>query len=147
MDDATYGKPQVWNTSDPPPAHEILPIHVNEDSTSTEQDNSDDGNWFSRNTIDAIIVIVLSVFNLITIILLATSYRTFRTVKKYLNSRPVVRSRRANHRAAEELGVPEVFGEENMSRLHRLGDIPKIPSHLVPRFRFRHSRRGMYQRN
>ena len=89
---------------------------------------------------------MLSVFNLITIILLATSYRTFRTVKTYLQNRPVTSksSHRVNVRTAERLGVPEVFGEDNLSRLHRLGDMPQIPPHLVPRFRFRHARRGLY---
>ena len=49
-----------------------------------------------------------------------------------------------NRRAAERLGAEGVFSEENLDRLHRLGDMPQIPSPLVPRYRFRHARRGLY---
>ena len=145
MDDSTYGKPQVWTASDPPPPQQVLPVQVEVEQVapSTDNDKSDDGSWFSRNTIDAIIVIVLSVFNLITIILLATSYRTFRTVKRHLKQQ--VRSSspvgRFNRRAAERLGIAEVFDSKNMCRLHRLGDMPSIPPFLHPRFRFRRARK------
>lgn len=162
MDQSTYGAPQVWTA----PSAEGLSMAAaegasGEPSRSEREDTAPDakpvgislaeskiGSWFSTNTIDAIIVITLSVFNLITLVLLATSYRTFRTVRGHLNQQHsagrVGRRQAINRRAAERLGAPEVFSEDNMDRLHRLGDMPKIPSHLIPRYRFRHARRGLY---
>ena len=121
----------------PSPAPSPAPAPSGEDSKS----------WFRENMIESIIIIVVSVFLFMTIILLGTSYRTYRTGSRHLGQtghmgelpRPL-----RGRRTAARLGVPQVFSQHNLQRLHYLGDMPQIPPLLVPRYatRYRHVRRG-----
>ena len=145
QDEAKFGSPEVWKapkedevTQTPTPTPASRPRPVPEDKT-----------WFQMNQTDGIVIIVVSSFLLISLILLATSYRTYRVVAPY------VRGARAagelprplrGVRTAARLGMPEVFSQANISRLHTLGDMPQIPPVFRPRYatRFRRIRRSLY---
>ena len=165
-DFGTYGHPEVW--SQPQPRPEPLPeVGLASSGSDTPApvpvpapgdgggdsgdggggDSEDNRSWFRKNMIDAIVIIVCSVFIFMTLILLATSYRTYRRATAMMGdmSGPMPRPLRGR-RTAARLGVPQVFAASNLERLRYLGDMPRIPPVMVPRYasRYRGMRRTVY---
>ena len=176
-DFGTYGHPEVWSQPQPQPdplpevglassgsdtpapapvpapAPAPVPAPAPGDGGGGDSgdggggDSEDNRSWFRKNMIDAIVIIVCSVFIFMTLILLATSYRTYRRATAMMGdmSGPMPRPLRGR-RTAARLGVPQVFAASNLERLRYLGDMPRIPPVMMPRYasRYRGMRRTVY---
>lgn len=150
MEHASYAEPITLTRQDDT-AEEIT---LAEDSDST-----DTSSWEKTHQIQFIVVMVICAFYLIIILLLAFSHRTYQSARLGWKQRQATaarpgrapphagpaggRWRPAVHRSsATRLDMPGVFSAENMDRLHKLGEMPQLPAHFVPRFRF--TSRGIY---
>jgi hypothetical protein len=143
MEHATYSAPTEWRSQDAPDAPE-------EEITLADTGKTTSETWEQSNQLDFIVIVTVCVFYVIIILLLSFSHRTYQSARlgwkkrnPRLHAKRLARQQRPqrpqlNRSAATRLGVPGVFSAENMNRLHTLGDMPQIPAHHIPRFRFSH---------